>query len=465
MKERLYNPDTNTIRVSSDPKGFLKRVDKERQAPNLYTQKTGILGENLFLYQKEIKKTKKILKIPEVKKVDRKIKKRILIEIQNTLASYSDRKPEELQKWLETCLLEIPNFQQIVAENDYVDYSHEEDQEYIDLEWEKDHDTPLIEALEKERSDFIRRIIAHEVSEMFLEAYESKEKETYISEKTLKKILEVHITLLREKKEKMEKEIKEEFTIQFKKTWKSFSKKFGIELSLEAIDSLIAEVAYSIVDQFTTNLEEKWGDYSANKHQMRLSTEIPDKETRYKVFVHETLHAISGKTEIVILPDDPDVRKYEELYITEIKRIGLDMRKNQKEKQQDNFRWFNESVTEEITIRMTNSEDSWAYISERKILELLITWGVPQRLIYQAYFENRMIKKGTSDTHSTPFLQKLFQFTNKKFGVTFLIQLDRFITKYGAKIAYTILQNHTVETVYDAIHKDLLQEPYPPQQS
>lgn len=185
-----------------------------------------------------------------------------------------------------------------------------------------------------------------------------------------------------------------------------------LPISTALVEERLNNLQFRAVDPMSARLEEKWGDYNAKSHTIRLSTDIP-KKSRWAVFVHEVFHALSGQIDnmntLQGFEEDPLVTGYDSI------KVGTRFH--------DRFRWLNEALTEEATRGFTN--ESWGYENERELLDILVSSGVSKESLYGAYFENYTDKPEGS--HRLPKTKALFDTINQRLGQGFLINLDGYI--------------------------------------
>lgn len=252
--------------------------------------------------------------------------------------------------------------------------------------------------------------------------------------------LEKHQHEMLKKEEEMRKDIPQ-LMEKFKKRIKKAAEKGIFPIDPEVLEERLGIVRFHIIDPIMSKLQNKYGDYSADTHTVRLSTnmqttkESPNfihkilhlfsnkDDNKFSTFTHEVFHGLSGQSKITMIN-----KEYEDIRGSKVSRVGLNLHKQKEieKKKTPSFTWLNEGLTEQAAVDLLERKESESYEPERELLQILIKHGVSRELLYKAYFDNYTIRK--AGEHRTPALKELFVETNKKFGDRFLINLDQYIS-------------------------------------
>lgn len=275
------------------------------------------------------------------------------------------------------------------------------------------------------RSDDRRPYLAVYMTLSFL----MRGKRFHLPEQILLPMLEYHEKQVLAKEEKIVKEI-DTYRERIAPLLLEASKQGKLPLSPELIKERLSHVTFKVIDEMTARLEEIWGDYEASKHIIRISTGIPP-ELQWSTFVHEIFHALSGQIEILKSYSDDTTEK---LYLTETTKVGVKFSnsgmRDETFSTREYLHWLNEALTEQAKLELIDQATSYA--NERKLLHLLIESGVPQEMLFAAYFENYDAEKKTGE-HRLPKTKELFTTTNEKLGKGFLMNLNAFIRRNTAQ--------------------------------
>lgn len=185
----------------------------------------------------------------------------------------------------------------------------------------------------------------------------------------------------------------------------------------------------TVVESLSAALKDRGGSYDSGSHTARLSSGLPPEEMFF-VMIHETVHGISGRSEVLVrdIQFDGQLNRMDDI------RLGVsftDTTETKKSEYIPNFNWLNEALTERAAIELAKKHEqasqvtSWAYPGERALLDLLVENGVPLSVFFDAYFEDYTMKD--AGEHRTPALQTLFQKAHDVFGKRFLVDLDVYL--------------------------------------
>ncbi len=221
--------------------------------------------------------------------------------------------------------------------------------------------------------------------------------------------------------EHTEKRLQEQFEL-FEKKFRSLIHQAiaagQLPLKKEIADEQLNLVQIQVIDYVLANLAELWGEYQSDEHVIRIASNVPHDEL-WHTYVHEMLHALSGKMETVVLDLKGDEIGHNQL------KGGVHFTGHSEDVTPTTARpslwWLNEALTESLTLELIGKREG-TYESPRELLDLLIEHGsLDRRIFLNAYFENYFDGQGP---HPTPALKKLFDETNAKFGKRFLVDLD-----------------------------------------
>ena len=255
-----------------------------------------------------------------------------------------------------------------------------------------------------------------------------------LPDRQLIEMLTIHRDKVLMKAEKLEKDFPE-----FKKRVLDLLDKAiergELPISKEYVAARLDKIDCTIIDSLTANLEDRGGSYYGGKHTISLSSGVPN-DLKFKVFVHEIVHALSGQirqegSETDAL--DPDiiwrgVEKVGNRFNHFAKDFSIyDVDDERAQTHRPNFRWLNEAITEDITGQLVGKAVS--YKKERELLALIVQYGIPTEVLRLAYFDNHDIEKKAG--HHLLKTKELFDATNKKFHTGFLVDLDKYIFQGG----------------------------------
>jgi len=259
-----------------------------------------------------------------------------------------------------------------------------------------------------------------EMGLMIVNSYEISNNIEKIPLNLYKNILEIHVR----NHQKHEKEITEKHLEMQAKLIKKIED--GISAGIFPLDikkvkeklSKIKVVAGDFLLYSDFNSQD--GDYDPDNETAVLPTgevsivredDLDFEHYQEYVYTHEMMHALSG---IAVLGGKKNGEDFSE---TRLQRLGMRI--------EGKFTWLNEAITEYLTLKIFNKEDSNAYNNERRILQTMINKGVPESLFINAYFENQEPGKGS------PAIKKLIKTINEKCGTRFLQIIDDSVDLYG----------------------------------
>lgn len=224
------------------------------------------------------------------------------------------------------------------------------------------------------------------------------------------------------------------------------------DVLMERLESLKIET----LDDLSAKLSERWGDYVASTHTIRVSTGVPEEDLE-DIYVHEIMHAISGQIEEREATDESSflgrnilksgVRCHEKIDSSSGESIDAGS---------PSFSWLNEALTEQLTIDLLELKDSSHYIEERALLKKLLSIGISIEMFKGAYFEN--YKDRGQGQHRLPKTKELFSFINNNFGGGFLVKLDLYITRVG--VSQTLKEWEKQGSEFPAFLKSWVDEYY-----
>ncbi len=192
-----------------------------------------------------------------------------------------------------------------------------------------------------------------------------------------------------------------------------------IPVSAEIVKERLLNLRIVFVDEIAVDLKEAWGDYAKLANTVRISTRVPRAE-RWRVFVHEALHAVSGQVEVAA--ESAGSNNHNFVFHDQIK-FGLHFDKADRPGPSYlSLWWLNEAVTQNLTDRFAGQGKESV---EQKLAALLVSKGVPAELFEAAYFENYEAKP--RGEHRLPQTKRLFEAADKIFGQGFLMQLDHYL--------------------------------------
>jgi hypothetical protein len=228
---------------------------------------------------------------------------------------------------------------------------------------------------------------------------------------------------------------RDKFNARFEKFRENFKDKMReaiaqekYPISSEYMEEITDSVRFRLADMMTMFTRGGMsGDYSGLDYTVRIAGTIPEEKWE-ATFIHEMMHALSGKHKIEIPDEDKSVDDAGlDLTIHDFARQGLSSGNGR-------FVWLNEALTERAALDLvvdSMKNKNTAYLEELEVLKYLQeTLQIPAELFTDAYFEhydeNRVGQK-------QPNVQKLFDYADERFGNGFLVRLDSLIEKNTAE--------------------------------
>lgn len=232
-------------------------------------------------------------------------------------------------------------------------------------------------------------------------------------------IVRNHKTKFLEKSKEFDENIKPEFQADFLASITDLSYRGILPLSIGRITKTLEMITVKLDDAIEHSFDEKNGSYDSEQNLALIgSRNFRYKKILYKIYVHEIMHALSGKTVRVEVEGD-----YESMLKPD--RVGLRII--------NKFRWLNEAITESVTQLMYDKGGD-SYVNERKLLDYIIQKsGVPLQDFYNAYFEHYNPEEKDTDNGAISNWKKLNQKLNSTLGERFLVHLDDEIKRAGIK--------------------------------
>jgi len=198
-----------------------------------------------------------------------------------------------------------------------------------------------------------------------------------------------------------------------------------IALQPEIAASRISGVTVHLEDALTSKLEENLGTFYPESNQIRIAEQLSPDELQ-STYVHEMLHALSGRTITEVQWEDSSS-------MIAHQRIGTHF-----STRQERFRWLNEAITEALAMQLLGRSKSTTYTKERKLLELISKKGneeIPRELFTNAYFENYEFGEKDKTGQGVPAWKRLQEKMSQAYGPGFLVELDKLIKVAGIQEA------------------------------
>lgn len=351
---------------------------------------------------------------------------RLLADLEDALEGLSRREPLLVSRFFHSFLKQTPDIDRAVRGLgfDGSDFAYDEtDEDFMESIGSTEEQDPM--EYRKKRQAFIAREIAGICTAQYAERVKThRHKKPIFTEIIAHHVREEQLKArdllerVREYPERLKRLIKES-------PYRAF-------LPEEFVNERLDHLGLAVLDGLAASLQERYGDYDAATHTIRLSSDLSP-NFAWRVYVHEALHALSGRTEVVrSFPDIPELDFYSDL------QVGLRFTSGSSEsdlvppKARPQLGWLNEAVTESLTLSLAGSEDIGIYGEERALLDLLIrSADLPREVVVAAYFEN--FRGDRLPNHPAPALRELFQRMNARLGKRFLVDLDLFIQFYSEK--------------------------------
>jgi hypothetical protein len=254
-----------------------------------------------------------------------------------------------------------------------------------------------------------------------------------ISDQFLTNMLREHGRIFREKQKQLEGEFSRWSKENIPKIQQELVK-IGVHLPAELIEARVSTVRVYISDPLRDMLRNvQWqGGYSPSSHAIYISGyEFGDgknEQRLYATLTHEFLHALSGKT----------LLQWIGALVTE-QKTGLGFTAGE----ETQFGWLAEAVTEDLTNKIRNTKEQESHQEEQELFSLLQSSGsksVPAELFYLAYFENYDPAASDRKESAIPKWHALRNAINEAYSPTFLVNLDKFINKFGTEEAVVAME-------------------------
>lgn len=362
--------------------------------------------------------------IPSIESVLR----RHLQKLQETFENTAQRKPVIVQRFFARYLLQVTDIDEAAEALTSISYRDDEElHDFITVE-------PGTAAFEKARHVFI----AEEASNVLMEGFISGHGGEFQTEAFIARIPEmmrVYRNWIESKRESLlqQSELARE---RFRATSKELIEQGLLPIDDERVERRLEDLRVEVLDPFIAETEELWGEYDAKSHAILLDIHVPE-EAFYHVFVHEVMHAISGKTEELnsIYFDGTESKELDPntaLYL--VPRSGISMHKMETDiPKRVEYTWLNEAMTELCAELF--SHQTLSYKRETALLRLLIELGLPWGVLSNAYFADDDLH--SENTHLTPHVRELFTESKRIFGKRFLSDMNLIIESQPTKVLRT----------------------------
>ena len=245
-------------------------------------------------------------------------------------------------------------------------------------------------------------------------------KSNTIDNDLLEEISRFHVAEFKRKSEEFKKKVPE-LVSNFKEIIGRAVSNGWLPVNLESVDKRIQnETTFTLFDELIQPKLANWGDYNVIEGVVRVRSTLPEEDWSH-VVDHELVHSsVSGRA---IIKNETKNDIFGSVTIHQ--KLGLGFNNYKEPQQQFIFSWLNEAVTEGITILLCGGQDSRFYVKERNILKDLISEGMSQELILQAYCETEVSEiNGVRVPAWKKFIQKLSEIKGGK-GVVWLHEMDQ----------------------------------------
>jgi hypothetical protein len=217
-----------------------------------------------------------------------------------------------------------------------------------------------------------------------------------IPDEVFEEMVKFRVSLYVEKQREFEMRLPE-LLVDFREAAIKGIKDGWLPIDNDLLERRMADINIYLADSMDKP-EDVGGDYDTRQNIIRIFEDTQDVQ-KHSLF-HELIHGLGGKTIVDFHREGKEIGDS-----VAHRRVGLHFNAmNSKGEVEQRFRWLDEAVTEEITVRLLDQEKG-VYLDERRDLEKLYNTGVSQDLVYRAYFENY----NPEDIDKIPGWKKLMQ--------------------------------------------------------
>lgn len=267
-----------------------------------------------------------------------------------------------------------------------------------------------------------------------------------VSTKLWMKILRNHGEDFQHSVEEFEERLLPELTERFRAKMTAAIERGELSIDAERLNRRIAEVSFALRDAVFARLEERSGSFNSEFSQINIAAHlvVPSRRKQLeRIFFHEMFHAISGRS--IVAETTKYKTSHDEDEHTEYTHQRIGMRFDIEQTKRRRFRWLNEAITEELTIRYTTPDESRrpasSYQKERSLFDFIKNKGrvpIHGRIFINAYFEN--LDPSLPSAERLPAWKALSKKMEESWGVGFLNRLDAKIKQVGVTKTLDLLE-------------------------
>jgi len=246
-----------------------------------------------------------------------------------------------------------------------------------------------------------------------------------ISDKVLEQMIVAHVKRFEDNLSTFDTQV-QTWQSQFDKRLREKIASGSYPLSIEVLERRLQNTKVVLGDALRDDLTSDKGGHFEVEREIAMIAQQELRRRGEKVYTHEMLHALSGRTLVAEKPKNP-IADDDENYYYNAQRVGLRFQSGESSR----FRWLNEGVTESLTQDICTITDT-TYEKERELFKLLQQQGkipVSEELFIKAFFEN--YNPDLPYGERIPAWKHLYSAINNAYVPGFLLKLDKYVGTNG----------------------------------
>ncbi len=254
------------------------------------------------------------------------------------------------------------------------------------------------------------------------------------------RLLQIHVENFKKKQAVFEKKLPA-LLKSVKKDLLTGIRKKQLPITPELIEARISESTTRLQDVLRAHLKEIWGEYIGHTGKIHIAESVPEGYVE-DVLMHETLHALAGRTAFLERYMDEE-NKNESAYGGTLdsvahQRTGVGFNEDPSLGSAERFKWLDEAITERLTMQLTKTP-AGSYPKERLLLDLLLFRGkypIDPHFFVDAYFENY----DPGNTEKVPAWKTMMFVITKSYKPGFLTEIDKMVQEKGVDVAIQFMK-------------------------